>query len=154
MMYQCLSDIPPARSPADAENEGHDHTHEEVGHHEECGGDEHHHEHHERGDESLTPARPRDLLRLDAHLLQEFKRTDLHHTAYLPPSRACGSNSLRFLNFAERSGLRLAGVEGLEPTTPGFGDGGGSRTIPDIRRHELRRSADFIGLTAPLSPSV
>src|SRR5262245_47932044 len=122
MMYQCLSDNPPTPPPADAGAESHDPANAPAGPHPACRGDEHHHEHQGRGDEGLTPARPRDLLRLDAHLLQEFKRTDLRHTAYLPPSRACGCNSLRFLNFAERSGLRLAGVEGLEPPTPGFGD--------------------------------
>src|SRR5262245_38015886 len=114
-MYQCLSVIPPAPSTADAENEGHDHTHDLVGHEEEYGGDGHHDEYHGGGDGGLAPARPRDLLRLGAHLLQELKRTDLRHIAYLiaslPPSRACGRNPLRCLDFGDRAGLRLAGVE-------------------------------------------
>src|SRR5215831_7554578 len=125
-MYQCLSDIPPAPSTADAENEGYEHTHDLVGHEEEYGGDGHHDEYHGSGNGGLAPARPRDLLRLGAHLLQEFKRTDLRHIAYLiaslPPSRACGRNPLRCRDFGDRAGLPLAGVEGLEPPTPGFGD--------------------------------
>ena len=52
---------------------------------------------------------------LGAHLLQEFKRADLRHLVYLiaslPPSRACGRNSLRCRDFGDRAGLRLAGVE-------------------------------------------
>src|SRR6266436_354625 len=94
-MYQCLSVIPPAPSTADAENEGYEHTHELVGHQEEYGGDGYHYEYHGSGDGGLAPARPRDLLRLGAHLLQEFKRTDLRHRAYLiaslPPSRGAAS---------------------------------------------------------------
>src|SRR5262249_20540669 len=121
-MYQCLSVIPPAPSTADAENEGYEHTHDLVGHQEEYGGDGHHHEYHGSGDGGLAPARPRDLLRLGAHLLQEFKRTDLRHRAYLPPFSGRGRNPLRCLDFGDRAGLRLAGVEGLEPPTPGFGD--------------------------------
>src|SRR6266536_4788695 len=110
-MYQCLSVIPPAPSTTGAENEGHEHTHELVGHQEEYGGDGHHYEYHGSGDGGLAPARPRDLLRLGAHLLQELKPTDLRHRAYLPPSRGCGHNPLRCLDFADRAGLRLAGVE-------------------------------------------
>src|SRR5215471_9089158 len=125
-MYQCLSVIPPAPSTADAEDEGYEHTHELVGHQEEYGGDSHHYEYHGSGDGGLAPARPGDLRRLGAYLLQEFKRTDLRHIAYLivslPPSRACGHNPLRCRDFGDRAGLRLAGVEGLEPPTPGFGD--------------------------------
>src|SRR5262249_57386111 len=55
------------------------------------------------GDRGLASAGPRDLLRLRAHFLQEFKRTDLRHMPYLPPSRACGRNPLRFLDFAGRA---------------------------------------------------
>src|SRR5262245_1350509 len=79
MMYQCLSDIPPAPSPANAENEGDEHTHELVGHQEEDGRDGHHDEHHRGGDRGFASARPSDLLRLGAHFLQEFKWTDLRH---------------------------------------------------------------------------
>src|SRR6266487_4689452 len=114
-MYQCLSVIPPAPSTTGAENEGHEHTHELVGHQEEYGGDGHHYEYHGSGDGGLAPARPGDLLRLGAHLLQELKRTDLRHRAYLIASFAalsgCGHNPLRCLDFADRAGLRLAGVE-------------------------------------------
>src|SRR6516165_3098113 len=110
-MYQCLSVIPPAPSTADAENEGHAHTHDLVGHQEEYGGDGHHYEYHGSGDGGLAPTRPRDLLRLGAHLLQELERTDLRHRAYLPPSRGAAHNPLRCLDFADRAGLRLAGVE-------------------------------------------
>src|SRR2546429_9954087 len=120
-MYRCLSVLPPAPPPADAENEGHEHTHELVGHQEEYGGDGHHYEYHGSGDGGLAPARPRDLLRLGAHLLQEPKRTDLRHRAYLPPSRGGGHNPLPCLDFAARAGLRLAGMEGPEPPTPAFG---------------------------------
>ena len=112
-MYQCLSVIPPAPSTADAENEGHEHTHDLVGHQEEYGGDGHHYEYHGSGDGGLAPTRPRDLLRLGAHLLQELERTDLRHRAYLPPSRGAAHNPLRCLDFADRAGLRLAGVEGI-----------------------------------------
>ena len=80
-MYQCLSDIPPAPSPADAENKGHEHTHELIGQQEKDGGDGHHHEDHGSGDGGLPPARPGDLLRFGAHLLQEFERADLRHMA-------------------------------------------------------------------------
>src|SRR2546429_3604547 len=98
-MYRCLSVLPPAPPPADAENEGHEHTHELVGHQEEYGGDGHHYEYHGSGDGGLAPARPRDLLRLGAHLLQEFKRTALRHISHLPPSRGaatthCSAQSL------------------------------------------------------------
>src|SRR5262249_20561226 len=110
-MYQCLSVIPPAPSTADAENEGHEHTHDLVGHQEEYGGDGHHYEYHGSGDGGLAPTRPRDLLRLGAHLLQELRRTDLPHRAYLPLSRGAAHNPLRCLDFADRAGLRLAGVE-------------------------------------------
>src|SRR5215813_7243816 len=123
MMYQCLSDILPAPSPADAENKGHEEAHELIGHEKEDGSDCDHHEDHGGGDRGLASAGPRDLLRLRAHFLQEFKRTDLRHMPYLPPSRACGRNPLRFLDYRwPRRTLRLAGVEGLEPPTPGFGD--------------------------------
>src|SRR6266540_3770637 len=114
-MYQCLSVIPPAPSTTGAENEGHEHTHELVGHQEEYGGDGHHYEYHGSGDGGLAPARPRDLLRLGAHLLQELKRTDLRHRAYLiasfPALSGCGHNPFSCLDFADRAGLRLAGVE-------------------------------------------
>src|SRR5262249_19092032 len=121
-MYQCLSVIPPAPSTADAENEGHEHTHDLVGHQEKYGGDGHHYEYHGSGDGGLAPTRPRDLLRLGAHLLQELERTDLRHRAYLPPSGGAAHNPWRCLDFAARAGLRLAGVEGLDPPTPVFGD--------------------------------
>src|SRR5262249_60002607 len=87
----CLRVIPPALKPADAENEGYEHTHDLVCHQEEYGGDGHHHKDHGSGDGGLAPARPRDLLRLGAHLLQEFKRTDLRHRAYLPLSRGAAT---------------------------------------------------------------
>src|SRR6516164_7091899 len=103
MMYQCLSDILPAPSPAGAENKGHEEAHELIGHEKEDGSDGHHHEDHGGGNSGLASARPRDLLRLRAHFLQEFKWTDLRHMAYLQPSRACGRNPLRFLNFAGRA---------------------------------------------------
>src|SRR5262249_13262212 len=115
-MSECLSVIPPAPSTADAENEGHEHTHDLVGHQEEYGGDGHHYEYHGSGDGGLAPTRPRDLLRLGAHLLQELKRTDLRHRAYLPPSRAAAHNPLRCLDLADRAGLRLAGDEGGPPS--------------------------------------
>src|SRR5262249_37003374 len=121
-MYQCLSVIPPAPSTADAENEGHEHTHDLVGHQEEYGGDGHHYEYHGSGDGGLAPTRPRDLLRLGAHLLQELERSDLRHRASLRLSGGAAHNPLRCLDFADRAGLRRAGVEGLEPPTPGFGD--------------------------------
>src|SRR5262249_56490026 len=82
-LSRCLAFIPPPPKTADAENEGYEHTHDLVGHQEEYGGDGHHDEYHGSGDGGLATARPRDLLRLGAHLLQEFKRTDLRHRAYL-----------------------------------------------------------------------
>src|SRR5258706_6134775 len=91
MLYRCWWFIRRAPTPADAENEGYEHTHELVGHQEEYGGDGHHYEYHGSGDGGLAPARPRDLLRLGAHLLQEFKRTDLRHIAHLPPSRGAAT---------------------------------------------------------------
>src|SRR5262249_18511916 len=121
MMYQCLSDIPPAPSPANAENESNEHAHDLISQQKENGGDGYHDEDHCRGDGSFPPRRPRDLLRLDAHLLQELERTDLCHVVDLRPCRAGGRNLLRF-RLVGRAGLRLAGVEGLEPPTPGFGD--------------------------------
>src|SRR5262245_13916438 len=88
MLYRCWWDIPPAPSPADAENESDEHAHDLIGQQKENGGDGYHDEDHRRGDGSFAPRRPRDLLRLDADLLQELEWTDLCHVADLPPCRA------------------------------------------------------------------
>src|SRR5215467_12931436 len=121
MMYQCLSAIPPAPSTAaDAENERHDETHDLVRQQEEDRRDRDHHEDHRGGDGGLAPGRPGDLLGLGAHLLQELERTDLRHSLPAAPL-VTRHNPLKF-RLLSRAGLRLAGVEGLEPPTPGFGD--------------------------------
>src|SRR5688572_12080833 len=111
MMYQCLSAIAPAPSAADAEHEGHDKTHDEVGNEEEHRCDGHHDENHGGGDRGFTPRRPGDLLALGAHFLQKLERTDLCHSS--PAAvRVCGNNPSNEQIF-RLSRLCLAGVEGL-----------------------------------------
>src|SRR5689334_18189204 len=66
---------------------------------EETGGKGNHDHHHHGRDERLPPRRPGDLVCLLPHLLKEFKRTCSRHYRTL-----------------------MAGAEGLEPPTCGFGD--------------------------------
>src|SRR5262245_32571671 len=73
MMYQCLSDIP---SPADAEHERHDETHDLIRNQEKDCSNRDHHEYHGGCDRGLAPGRPSDLLGLGAHFLHELERTD------------------------------------------------------------------------------
>src|SRR5262249_56216020 len=93
-MQVCLSNLPPPPPPADAENESDEHAHDLISQQKENGGDGDHDEDHRRGDGGFAPRRPRDLLRLDAHLLQELERTDLCPVVDLPPPRAGGRQPL------------------------------------------------------------
>ena len=84
----------------------------------------------------FAPGGPSDLLGLGAHFLQELKWTYLRHgfspsitrlglsRAIVRPPSVTGIRAAEPLvyRFAAWLGLRLAGVEGLEPPTPGFGD--------------------------------
>src|SRR6266581_6949229 len=114
MMYQCLSDIPPAPSPADAENESDERAHDLISQQKEDGGDGYHDEDHGCGDGGFAPARPRDLLPLDAHLLQEFKRADLRH---MPICRHVG-----------RAVATYCAVRLCWPSRTTLGRSGGTRT--------------------------
>src|ERR1700722_4267457 len=72
------------------------------------GGDEHHDEHHAGRHHGLLAARPGDARGLLADLLGKFGDVQFGHTDY--------SNSQSLFR------RMMAGVEGLEPPTPGFGD--------------------------------
>ena len=81
-----------------------------------------HNEDHNRGDDRLVPGRPGDFRSLSPHLLNEFEWVRFCHgeilkrTLYEPaPSTGLSAKS------------PMAGVEGLEPPTPGFGDRCSSR---------------------------
>jgi transcription antitermination factor NusG len=61
-------------SEAEAEHERNDDADHLIRDQNEDRGNRHHHEHHHRGDHGLAARRPRDLLRLAAHFLQELER--------------------------------------------------------------------------------
>src|SRR5438552_3025165 len=123
--------VPPAeRLAANAQHQGYEETYDLIDHEEEDGRDRDHHEHHCGGDHRLAPRGPRDLLGLVAHLLHELEEVGSHSDygrrtgAVVPELRS--SPCTREFIFCPLSSvlcpLFLAGVEGLEPPTPGFGD--------------------------------
>src|SRR4030088_1661444 len=134
-MYQRLDmAISTASNP---EHEGHENPDHLIGEKKEDAREARHDEHHDGGDHGLAPGRPGDLLGLGADLLQELERTDPCHGDPVP--RTCArtarnagsarkSRRIYTLNFRKspspglKASSSLAGVEGLEPPTPGFGE--------------------------------
>src|SRR5579859_57132 len=86
----------------EAEEPAHAVRHDLVDHEEKASGNEHHQKHHRRGNHGLLAARPGDARGLLANLLNKLSDTQFRHSRALSDS--------------------MAGVEGLEPPTPGFGD--------------------------------
>jgi hypothetical protein len=103
-------------SGSDAENKAHEMTKAEIDEEKEKRSRHHHEQDHARGNACLFPRRPGDLAHLLADLPQKFYRTaDCHDVPLETPYIASGD--------AEgKSVVAMAGVEGLEPPTPGFGD--------------------------------
>src|ERR1700728_2888154 len=63
----------------DAKKEANAVAHDLIRDQKENRGDKDHHEHHHGGDSRLLARRPRDLLRLGPHFLQELEWVDLRH---------------------------------------------------------------------------
>src|SRR5580700_8626990 len=93
--------MPASRMP-EAEDPAHAVRHDLVDHKEKPSSNEYHQKHHRRRDQGLLAARPGDARCLLANLLNKLCDTQSRHSRALPDS--------------------MAGVEGLEPPTPGFGD--------------------------------
>src|ERR1700726_4211387 len=72
----------PKLSTTDAEQEADGDPHHLIRQQKEDRRDDHHDEHHDGGHGRLLARRPRDLLRLGAHFLQELEGTDLCHSSY------------------------------------------------------------------------
>src|SRR5215472_1601097 len=92
------------------------------------GGDKHHREYHRGGDDGFLAARPGDTRHLLADLLEKLDWTRLRHILIAPGNcfrlkstapAGYGPSSASVLGCLLRE---VAGVEGLEPPTPGFGD--------------------------------
>ena len=75
-------------------------------------GHEYHQEYHRGGDNGFLARGPGDLVGLLSHLPKELKRTDSRHSRLHSTDRPEPGSPI----------ATLAGVEGLEPATPGFGD--------------------------------
>src|SRR5581483_7013108 len=110
-------------SSTNAEHERHQNTHDLVRDEKDDRGDRHHDEDHGRGDGGLAPGRPSHLLPLGTDLLHEFEWTDLCHDSCRSSWRPQPASSYLAISHSAASlAAVLAGVEGLEPPTPGFGD--------------------------------
>src|ERR1700676_2844583 len=72
----------PKLSTADAEQEADGQPHHLIRQQKENRRNDHHDEYHDGGYGRLLARRPRDLLRLGAHFLQELEGTDLRHRSY------------------------------------------------------------------------
>src|SRR3984957_8177875 len=109
-------------SAADAEEESDDKTHDLIRDEKEYRSDGDHDEYHGGGNGSLAPRRPRDLLGFRAHLLQELERVDFRHDSCRCLQRRGPQPFIYYVSGPLQTRSSLAGVEGLEPPTPGFGD--------------------------------
>src|SRR5579863_2899021 len=114
---------------ADPQKESHAQPHDLVRRQEENRSQRHHHKHHDGRDDGLAPAWPSDLLGFRPHLLQELERVELRHDLCRHLKRRRGRSPIYSMTPERCSppklvllGPVLAGVEGLEPPTPGFGD--------------------------------
>ena len=80
-----------------------------------------HHEHHTGRDQGFAARRPYDFRRFLAHLLEKLKRVNFGHSMVhftgLPDPGTLKNNRLKSYIFSN-----LAGAEGFEPSTCGFGD--------------------------------
>src|SRR6476646_11692858 len=128
----------PVRSSAQllsvqAEHQTDDPRNHDVSQKEERRRQRHHDQHHDRGDPDLFPGRPRDLRSLLTHLLNKLQGVLHTQPAILTVTRAGGPTravlacAIRRWRAAtasasERGSQQLAGAEGLEPPTFGFGD--------------------------------
>src|ERR1700730_225704 len=86
---QGCSPVAPVPSPTDPEDDGDGEQHDAVCHEEKRGGRGYHDEHHGCRYQGFAPCGPSDLLRLGAHLLHEFERTDSRH-GFVCRSSGCG----------------------------------------------------------------
>src|SRR6185437_1072788 len=103
-------------STSDTEHEGNGDPDDLIREQEENRSDRHHHEYHGGCDHGLLARRPGDLAGLLAHFLQETERADPRLTSHF-----C-RRLIAHLFTLSPAVSRLAGVAGLEPATPGFGD--------------------------------
>src|SRR5580700_1608504 len=72
----------PKHSTVDAEQEADGDPHHLIRQQKEDRRDDHHDEYHDGGHGGLLARRPRDLLRLGAHFLQELEGTEFCHSSY------------------------------------------------------------------------
>ena len=96
--------------------------------------DRHHDKHHGGRDHGLPARRPGHLARLFTHFLEKLERRCRHSNTVSIPSVVQQVQCSHDRHFAQASQVvdltphsSLAGVAGLEPATPGFGDRCSSR---------------------------
>src|SRR5450631_3493652 len=106
---------------AETEHEGHGNADDLVTQHEEHRRDRHHDEYHGGGDHGFLARRPRHLAGFLAHFLKEAERADPRLASYFC-WRLIAHLLTSSLSCPYPAGRYLAGVAGLEPATPGFGD--------------------------------
>src|SRR5262249_47991825 len=110
----------------DAEHESDGNADQLISDKEENGRDRDHNEHHAGGDRGFAARRPGHLAPFLAHFLQEAEGADplaSHFCRRLIAHPYSLSIQLNTLSMCPVRRVRtLAGVEGLEPPTPGFGD--------------------------------
>ena len=123
VVVSAVSFIAPEPLAPDAEHEGNGNADQLIRDQKEYRRDSDHHEHHSRRDRGLAARRPGHLAPFLAHFLQEAEGADplASHLCRRLIAHPC-SLLIYLTHYLYLCPVRLAGVEGLEPPTPGFGD--------------------------------
>src|SRR5580765_7489379 len=121
VVVSAVSFIAPEPLAPDAEHEGNGNPDQLIRDQKENGRDRDHHEHHSRGDRGFATRRPGHLAPFIAHFLQEAEGADplASHLYRRLIAHSCSLLSPTHYLYVSRRPVRLAGVEGLEPPTPG-----------------------------------
>src|SRR5690606_11594745 len=118
LVISCFRGGNPLTSATDAQHERDPVAQDLIGQKKENRGEGHHYENHDGGDDGFAPRGPRHLGGFGPHLLYELKRIGFRHDLYQSPLELAKAVP----ETAPDPPPALAGVEGLEPPTPGFGD--------------------------------
>src|SRR6185437_3307348 len=122
VVVSAVSFIAPEPLAPDAEHESNGNPDHLIRNQKEYRRNRDHHEHHSGGDRGFAARRPGHLAPFLAHFLQEAEGTDplAAHLCRRLIAHPCSLLSTTHYLYVRP--VRLAGVEGLEPPTPGFGD--------------------------------